>query len=539
MAVKVFGFKIGRDNEEENKKKLQSFASPEKDDGALVLEPGAMAGAYGAFLDIEGSAKNEAELVTRYREMAIYPECEYAIDDIVNEAIITDEHRPSVSIVLDNLDQPESIKTKIRDCFDSITRLLEFKEQSYDIFRRWYVDGRVYYHIIIDVENPRKGIQELRPIDPRKIRLVREVQKDARYQGNGNESSIITKAHEYFVFNEKGIYAGQGKGLKISKDSICYAHSGLLDSRKKMVISHLHKAIKPFNQLRMLEDSVVIYRISRAPERRIFYIDVGNLPKVKAEQYLKDIMTKFKNKLIYDSATGTIRDEREHRTMLEDYWLPRREGGRGTEITTLPGGQNLGEIEDIQYFQKKLFKSLNVPISRLEPETGFSLGRAAEINRDEVKFSKFIARMRTRFTHVFLNLLQTDLRLKGIITQEDWNEIKDGIQFNFLKNAHFAELQETELLRNRVEMLRDIEEYKGTYYSGEWIRKNVLMQTDEDIKMIDKQIKKEGSDEEENGDALEGPPTPAAAPSADPQPTPQPIAASPASSRNGNSSNFL
>ena len=501
MAVKLFGFTIGREDEQEEKK-FQSFAAADIDDGALEITPTAIGGAWGAYLDIEGTAKNESELVSRYREMALYPECEYAVDDIVNEAIIMDEKKPPVSIVLDNLQQPESIKIKIQEEFDNICRLLDFNEMGYEIFRRWYIDGRLFYLVIIDVESPKKGIQELRPVDPRKMKLVREVRKKGM---DGNPSAVLyAKPKEYYIYNEKGAASGQGTNIKIAKDSICFVHSGLLDAARKMIISHLHKAIKPFNQLRMLEDAVVIYRISRAPERRIFYIDVGNLPKIKAEQYLKDVMTKFKNKLVYDASTGAVRDERQHRTMLEDYWLPRKEGGRGTEITTLPGGQNLGEIEDIVYFQRKLYKSLNVPVSRLEPESGFNLGRSAEISRDEVKFGKFVGRARKRFTLLFSDLLKTQLRLKGVITIDDWDELKEGIQFSFLKNVHFAELQEAEVFRNRVELLRDMEEYKGTYFSGEWLRKNVLLQTDADIEIIDKQIKSEGLDAESEMGSEEG-----------------------------------
>ena len=499
MAIRLFGFKIGRDSVEES---LPSFTPPEQSDGAMVVESTGWtaAGAYGQNIDLNGTAKNEADLINQYRNMALYPECEYAIDDITNESIIREENKPSVAVVLDNLKQPESIKKKIREEFDSIMRMLDFKDRGYDIFRRWYIDGRLYYHILIDVTNPRSGIQELRPIDSRKIRLIKEIKRGpgAPPQGNAAADTIVNKSVEYFLYNPSGVAPmNAAQGLKISTDSISYTTSGLLDVNKTMVIGHMHSAIKPLNQLKMIEDALVIYRLSRAPERRIFYVDVGNLPKAKAEQYLKDIMTRFKNKLVYDSSSGTITDDRHHRTMLEDYWLPRREGGRGTEVTTLPGGQNLGEIEDIEYFQKKLYKSLKIPISRLQPDDGFSLGRSNEITRDEVKFAKFVTRLRQRFSSLFSGLLQTQLRLKGIITEDDWIEMKDDIEFDFLKNVHFAELQESEIMRNRLEMLREIDEYNGKYYSTEWIRKNILMQTDDDIDVIDRQIKTQEPQEEE------------------------------------------
>ncbi len=495
MAVKLFGFTIGRE-EEEDPTKIQSFAEKENLEGALQISP--LAGAYGTYLDIEGAVKNEAELITRYREMVMYPEAEYAVDDIVNEAIVTSVGRGPVDIVLDHLKQSTSIKTKIQAEFYELLTLLDFGNQCYDTFRRWYVDGRLYYHIIIDVDNPKKGIQELRYIDPRKIRKVKHIKKVGVKGGDGQNIPVTTNGAEYFIYNERGLdQKGGGQGIKIAKDSVCYTHCGLLDAKKSMVISHLHKAIKPYNQLKMLEDAVVIYRIARAPERRIFYVDVGNLPKIKAEQYLRDIMVKFKNRLVYNSGTGEISDEREHRTMLEDYWLPRREGGRGTEITTLPGGQNLGEIEDVQYFRKKLYKAMNVPASRLEQESGFNVGRSAEITRDEVKFGKFVTRLRSRFGQLFLNLLETQLRLKGVVTAEDWEDFKPNIYFDWQKDTHFIELQETEIMRSRVEMLRDMEEFKGEYFSKEWLRKNVLRQSDEDIAMIDKQINSEPDPEPE------------------------------------------
>ena len=498
MAVKLFGFSIGRD-EEKKEETVQSFAVPDNDDAALSLQSTyASGGAYGQYVDIEGAAKSEAELISRYREMVMYPECDLAVDDVVNEAIVSAEQRDPVTIILDKVEQPETIKTKIRNEFDEVLRLLDFNNLSFDIFRRWYVDGRLYYHVMIDTTNPNKGIQELRPLDPRKIRKVRETKKGQVNLGNGERVPAVKKPTEYFIYNESGLDNKKGgQTLKIAKDSIVHAHSGMLDPKRKMVVSHLHKAIKPYNQLRMIEDALVIYRISRAPERRIFYVDVGNLPKMKADQHLRDMMTKFKNRLVYDAGTGEVRDERQHRTMLEDYWLPRREGGRSTEITTLPGGQNLGEIEDLQYFQKKLYRSLNVPVSRLEADSGFSLGRSAEIQRDEVKFGKFVSRLRKRFSHVFCYALETQLRLKGIITGEDWDVMKDQIVFDFARDVHFQELNDAEILRNRIELLRDMEEFKGTYFSAEYLRRHILKQTEEEIGMIDKQISQEAPAEEE------------------------------------------
>ena len=530
MAIKLFGFTIGREEEEPNS--VQSFTLPDNEDAAALVSSSA-ASAYGQYVDLEGNVKNEAELITKYREMAMYPEAELAVDDIVNESIImNDRGKPPISVVLDRLNVSDSIKSKIRDEFKEIITLLDFNDYAYDIFRRWYIDGRLYFHIMIDAANPKKGIYELRPIDPRQIKKIREI-KDLSTQ----QPQILTAptAIEYFIFNPNGIQ-GPGTGIKIAPDSICYVHSGLLNSARTLILSHLHKAIKPLNQLRMLEDATVIYRVSRAPERRVFYIDVGNLPKIKAEQYLKGIMNQYKNKIVYDAATGEIRDDRKFMSMLEDYWLPRREGGRGTEITTLPGGTNLGEIEDIVYFQKKLYKSLGIPVSRMEPEGTFTLGRATEITRDEVKFSKFISRLRKRFTLLFDSLLETQLRLKGILTEEDWILIKDDIQYNFVNDAHFAELKLTEMMREKLEIVQTMDEYIGKYYSHEWVRKNILGQTDEDIENMKDQIKKEeeeGEDEDLGGEDDLGtapaaaPPPPAGKTPQEnpPQVAPQPVAA--------------
>ena len=491
MAIELFGFTIGK-KDEETKPNVVSFAPPPNDDGTLAVAEG---GVYGTTVDVNNTAKNEAQLITRYREMAAQPECERAVDDIVNEAIVGTEYDAPVSIVLDNVEEmDDQIKDRIREEFEGILGMLNFHNRAYDIFRNWYVDGRLYYHIMIDTKQPRAGIQELRFIDPRKIKKVRVEKRDN--QNQVSKEVFNKKYNEYFVYSAKGITAGN-QGVKIAPDSIAYCHSGIMDQNNKMVLSYLHKAVKPLNQLRMLEDATVIYRLARAPERRIFYIDVGNLPKAKAEQYLRDMMVKHKNKLVYDANTGEVRDDRKFLTMLEDYWLPRREGGKGTEISTLPGGQNLGEIEDVQYFQRKLYQSLNVPMSRLEADNSFNLGRASEITRDELKFSKFIARLRYRFSELFHILLERQLLLKGIITKQEWNEIKGKIFYDFLEDNHFSELKNAEIMRERLNTLRDIDEYVGKYYSTTWVRKNILQQTEDEIEEIDQQIADEPSDEGE------------------------------------------
>ena len=490
MAIDLFGFRIGRDEETAEKLAVQvpSFTPPPNLDGAAEVAPG---GAYGTYVDLEGTSKNEAELVTRYREMSLYPECESAIDDVINEAIISNEHDDPISLNLDKLKQPESVKKRIREEFDEVCKLLDFGNMAYEIFRRWYVDGRLFYHIMIDTAQPRKGIQELRYIDPRRIRKIRQPIK--RTPVVGQNSKLIAPAYEeYFLFNPAGLSSGTlTQGVKISKDAISYTHSGLLDARNRMVLSHLHKAIKPLNQLRMLEDAVVIYRLARAPERRIFYIDVGNLPKAKAEQYVRDMMVRHKNRLVYDANNGEIKDARKFMTMLEDYWLPRREGGRGTEITTLPGGENLGQMDDVEYFRKKLYKSLSVPVSRLESDGQFSLGRSNEITRDEVKYAKFIERLRDRFSHLFDNLLEIQLLLKGVMTREEWKDMKNDIMYDFQRDNYYAEIKEQDMLNNRLAVLGIVDAYAGKYYSVDWIRKNVLRQTDDEIKEIDAQIASE------------------------------------------------
>ena len=506
--AELFGFTIARKKQEDQQENLPSIVSPTQDDGAVEIAPG---GAYGTYVDLEGKAKNEGELVTKYRQMVQQPECDSAVQDVVNEAIVVTEDAGPVSIVLDNLEYPDSIKKKITEEFQSVLKMLDFNNTAYDTFRKWYVDGRLYYHIVIDEKNPRQGIKDLRYIDPRKIRKIREPikEKDKR-----TGVTIYKGMNEYYMYNQGGMTsANSSQGVKIAKDSIAYCHSGLLDERNSMVYSYLHKALKPLNQLRMLEDAVVIYRLARAPERRVFYIDVGNLPKMKAEQYMRDMMVKHKNKLIYDASTGEVRDDRKFMTMLEDFWLPRREGGRGTEITTLPGGQSLGEMDDVDYFRRKLYKSLNVPVTRMEAEGNFNLGRSSEITRDEVKFNKFIMRLRTRFSILFDEILEIQLALKGVITRAEWKEMKQDIHFDYQEDNHFTELKDTEIMQGRLQVLGEIDSYVGRYFSGDWVRKNVLRMTEEDIKNEQKQIDKEESDDPDAED-----------PDAEEKETPRPIA---------------
>ena len=486
--AKILGFQITRDsNLDKSATSKQAFTVATPDDGTTTISAG---GYFGQYLDMEVNAKDDFDLIRRYREIAQHPECDMAVEDIINEVVVSDERDSSVSISLDKLAISENIKNKIRNEFQECLSLLNFDEKGHDIFKRWYIDGRIYFHKVIDPKSPRKGLTEIRYIDPRKIKKVREVTKGRDSKGTGIE--VVEQTNEWFVYNEKGMSAANSNaGLKITTDSITYVTSGQVDATKNMVMGHLHKAIKPVNQLRMIEDAVVIYRIVRAPERRIFYVDVGNLPKVKAESYLRDVMARYRNKLVYDASTGEIRDDRKHMSMLEDFWLPRRDGAKGTEVTTLPGGQNLGEISDVVYFQKKLYKSLNVPISRMESENGFNIGKAAEITRDELKFTKFIQRLRKRFTQVFQDILKTQLVLKGIITIEDWQKIKEHIQYDYLKDGYFAELKNAEMLRERLSLANEVTPYVGKYYSVEYIRKYVLRQSDEDIIEIDSQIANE------------------------------------------------
>ena len=494
--AELFGFTIQRSSKERDGEK--TFSIPTPDDGTVDVAGG---GFFGQILDTDGRERSDLDLIKRYRDIAQQAECDTAIEDIVNEGIVSNQNDQAIEISLDRLHYPDKIKRKIRTEFDEVLRLLNFEQKGHDIFRRWYVDGRIYYHKIIDTKNPRKGITELRYIDATKIKKVREVQKkvDPKHQG----VEVAEKIDEYFVYNEKGLTGpggvGSNQGIKIAPDAITYVPSGLIEGNGGRVLSYLHKAIKPVNQLRMIEDALVIYRISRAPERRIFYIDVGNLPKIKAEQYLKDVMNRYRNKLVYDANTGEIRDDRNHMSMLEDFWLPRREGGRGTEITTLPGGSNLGEIDDIQYFRTKLYRSLNVPISRLEAESGFSLGRSTEITRDELKFTKFVQRIRKKFSPIFTDILKTQLLLKGIIASEDWPEIQEHIQYDYLADGHFAELKDAELLENRLNQLQTVEAYIGTFFSKEYVLKKVLRMTDSEIQEMRDQIKKESETDPMDG----------------------------------------
>ena len=510
--MEVFGFNITRSgkiatNSSENtlvtKEPVKSFITPDSNDGAISVAGGFFGNHY---VDFDGGARNDTDLIKKYRDMALHAEVEMAVDDIVNESIVFDGFKEPVSIFLDELKATESIKNKIRDEFKFILKTLDFYDKGYEIFRRWYVDGKLYFHIILDPQNTKKGIHEVRPIDPIKIKKIRKVNKKVDPKTG---VSLIDSIEEFFVYldsDETGGYGSGDKllteqGIKVSPDSISYTHSGLFDSSKKRVLGYLQKAIKPLNQLRMIEDAVVIYRISRAPERRIFYVDVGNLPKNKAEQYLKDIMNRYKNKLVYDASTGQIRDEHRHMSMMEDYWMPRREGGRGTEISTLDGGQNLGEMEDVEYFQKKLYKSLNVPISRLEAENGFNMGRSSEITRDEVKFFKFIERLRKKFSELFHNLLKVQLISKGILTEEDWNNsYSDGIFFDFTKDSYFSELKENELMKERIDLLQTVDDYIGKYYSVEYVRKNILKQSEDEIKEINSQMQSEKASGEMEGD---------------------------------------
>jgi len=491
--AELFGFSIKRAKDTGG----ETFTTPTPDDGSIEVAGG---GFFGQILDTDGRERTELDLIRRYRDIAQQPECDSAIEDIVNEAITSDEVSQSVMVTLDRLPYPEKIKKLIRKEFDNVLSLLDFEGKGHDIFRRWYVDGRVFYHKVIDKKNPKRGITQLRYIDPTKIKKVREIQKDLD-QKTGVE--LIKKIDEYYIYNEKGLhsagYGGSSQGVKIAADSISYSPSGLIDANSGKVMSYLHKAIKPVNQLRMIEDALVIYRISRAPERRIFYIDVGNLPKHKAEQYLKDVMNRYRNKLVYDAKTGEIRDDRNHMSMLEDFWLPRREGGRGTEIQTLPGGQNLGEIDDIIYFQRKLYRSLNVPISRLEAESSFSIGRSTEITRDELKFTKFIQKLRKKFTILFTDILRTQLLLKGVISLDDWDVMKEHVQYDFLKDGHFAELKEAELLNDRIQTLDGIQSYIGTFFSKEWVLKHVLHMNDSEIVDMRDQIATEAEKDPMDG----------------------------------------
>jgi hypothetical protein len=493
--MQLFGFEFKRKTQLDNE--AVSFAPQVNDDGAVTVTSTATGGSYGTAIDLDGTVRNEADLISKYREVAQQPEVDSAVDEIVNEAITLDDDQDVVDIVLDDVVASDKVKKALAEEFKTVLRLLEFKHNPYDVFRRWYIDGRLYYHVI--VEDPKLGIKELRYLDPRKVRKVREVKKTpiVGRPGMPSDAAVTKTVSEYYVYNEQGfatksqtpgVAVSNQNGLKIARDSIVLVSSGLTDPNGTMVLSHMQKCIRECNQLRTLENAAIIYRLSRAPERRIWYVDIGNLPKMKGEQYLKDIMTKHKNRLVYDAGSGEIRDDRKYMTMLEDFWLPRREGGRGTEVTTLPGGQNLGEMDDVLYFQKQLYRSLNVPVTRLDSEAMFDLGRATQISRDEIKFAKFIDRLRTKFSRLFLHVLEKQIILKGIATYDDWLVIKDGITFKFARDNYFSELKESEVINNRLGVLEAVFPYRGIYFSDQWIRKNILRQDDEEIEEIDMQI---------------------------------------------------
>lgn len=504
MAFELFGWQLKKSKQEESQKKADSFVLPENQDGAVNVE--GVAGAYGAYIDFDATVKNEFELVTRYRELSLLPDVDFAIDDIVNEMIVMDGQSDAIKINLEKVKLTKSVKARIEEEFKNVLTLLDWNNQAYEIVRKWYIDGRLYYHIILDDSGKQKGILELRYVDPRQIRKVREIDREID-EASGIE--LVKVRDEYFTYNARGIQfnapnsyssvATMG-GIKITTDCVCYTHSGIVDKYSASILSHLHKAIKPINQLKMMEDALVIYRIARAPERRIFYVDVGNLPKTKADDYLRSVMNRYRNKLQYNIETGEMKDERRFMSMLEDYWLPRREGSQGTSIETLPGGENLGEMQDVEYFQKKVYRALNVPLSRLDSNSGFQLGRAAEISRDEVKFSKFIHRIRLRFSQLFDELLKKQLILKKVINSDEWQSIKENIKYDFNTDNHFAELKQAEIFKNRLDILSQIDSFAGKYYSIEWIRQNVLKQGDDDRKTIDAQIEQEKQAREVQGD---------------------------------------
>ena len=502
MAIDIFGFTIGR-KKDIGKTILdpldlgiqndpESFVAPETYDGTYTFEAG---GVFGTSVDFAGQVKNENALIQQYRGMSLYPEVDQAIEDIINESVVPGSDFHPVKLNLDELKVSKIIKNKIHKEFSNLVKLLDFNFRAHDIYRRWYIDSKLYYHIIIDDKHPEKGIVELRPIDPTKIKRIRNVKKKPKEGAlSANPTSkldIIEKVDEYFIYtntDQNTLYQTNRAGIRITTDSICYVHSGMIDGNTKQAIGYLHKAIRPLNMLRQIEDAVVIYRISRAPERRIFYIDVGNLPKQKAEQYLRELMNRYRTKVIYDKATGTVKDDRDHLSMLEDYWLPRREGGRGTEIQTLPGGQNLGQMDDVEYLQKKLYRSLNVPVSRLETDNGFNMGKSSEITRDEVKFQKFIQRLQVRFQKMFMSLLRTQLILKGIVTPQDWQIINDDIRVVFNRDTYFDELKENEILSERLNMLNNVQPFVGQFFSEDYVRKNILKMTDEEIEDLQNEL---------------------------------------------------
>lgn len=473
-----FGLEIKRKTDEN---KIKSVVTPESEDGATVSTFGA--GYYGYSLDLDGVVKNEDDLIRRYRETSYYSDCDSAIEDIINECIPGDEDEEPVTINLESLKISAGTKTKIEEEFKNILHLLGFYIKGHDIFRRWYIDGRLFYHIVLDDSKKSEGIKKLILVDPRKIRKIKNIKKEK----GPNGVEVVTNIEEYYVYNEKGI-SDSKSGLKLNLDSVAYVTSGYQDENTGMVLSYLHKAIKPVNQLKMIEDAFVVYTISRAPQRRIFYIDVGNMPKQKADQYVNEIMGKYRNKIVYDASTGQIRDEKKHMSVLEDFWMPRREGGKGTEITTLQGGDSLISHESLTYFQQKLFQALNVPISRLQPNQSFSLGKSSEITRDEIKFNKFIVKLRKKFATLFFDLIRVQLILKGIIAPEEWDEIKTLIKFDYRKDNFFTEFKDSEILTNRINLLTMIDPYVGKYYSPQWVRKNVLMQTEQEMADVDKEI---------------------------------------------------
>ena len=501
MPIEIFGFSIGKKKTEPygsviepSPSKQESFVPPDSYDGAYTLEAG---GVFGTLMDFTGSVRDENQLVVQFRNMSLYPEVDQAIEDIVNESIVMDNDKKPVKLDLEQVDLSDNIKNKIYSEYDNILKLLNFHNHAFDIYRRWYVDSKLYYHIMIDKENPQKGITELRAINPLSIKKIQKVKKEQKFIGQ-NRVPFVKDVEEFYVYTDtsKGsLTPTSSSGIKIAVDSICYTHSGVIDSNTKRVVGYLQKAIRPLNMLRQIEDAVVIYRISRAPERRIFYIDVGNLPKQKAEQYIKGIMNRYRNKVTYNATTGEVTDGRDHLHMLEDFWLPRREGGRGTEITTLEGGQNLGEMEDVEYLLKKVYRSLNLPISRMEPDNGFNMGRSAEITRDEVKFSKFIDKLRMKFATMFMKLLRVQLILKGIMSEDDWKKIEPDINFKYNRDSHFSELKQSEIMRDRLELLSQADEYIGRYYSVDWIRRNILHQSEEEINKIDSEIQKEAAEQ--------------------------------------------
>lgn len=473
--MQIFGFEIARKKEQAQ----LTVVTPQNDDGSTTVN--SAAGYYAQVINLEATIKSENDLIRRYREVSQYSDCDSAIDDIVNEAIVSDEEHAPVKILLDEVKLSASIKKKIEEEFKNVFKLLKFDARGHDIFRSWYIDGRLYYQILVDEKNPKDGIVELRQVDPRKIRKIKNIEK----QKNENGVEVIKKVEEYYIYNDKGITENSIQGVRLPLDSVIYTGSGLVDANTGLMMSHLHKSIKIVNQLKMMEDALVIYRISRAPERRIFYVDVGNLPKIKAEQYVNDLMNKFRNKIVYDATTGEVRDDRKHMSMMEDFWMPRREGGKGTEITTLPGGQTLGQIEDIEYFQNKLYQSLNVPSTRLQKTDGFNLGRSSEITRDEIKFTKFVQRIRKKFAQLFLDALKIQLILKGVMTLDDWEEIVQDIRFDFLRDNHFSEIKEAEIMQGRLNILQTLDPFVGKYYSPSYVKKNILKLTDSEIEEID------------------------------------------------------